>query len=118
MNSGWDVEKAADSKSLSGGKSNPSVEVVDTLAGNKPRTQVVPLDLGGGAADVAAEGNSQHFSMLGLLGISYAILNSWAANASSIYIGLNSGGPAGVLWGTLTATLGATANAASLSELC
>lgn len=84
----------------------------------KPDVEVIPLDLGDAAADVAAEGNYQHFTLASLLGLSYAILNSAVANSGSIYIGLASGGPVAVMYGTVTATICASITAFSLSELC
>ncbi|PWN87635.1 amino acid transporter [Acaromyces ingoldii] len=60
----------------------------------------------------------KHFSTMALLGLSYAILNTWGASSGSIYIGLGSGGPVSVVWGTVVGTLGALAIACSLAEMC
>ena len=60
----------------------------------------------------------KHFSTLGLIGLSYAILNTWAASSGSIYIGLSSGGPTSVVYGTILGTFGALCIAASLAEMC
>lgn len=50
----------------------------------------------------AAELN-RHFSPLSMLGLAFAILNSWTALAASLSLALPSGGPTSVLWGLMTA---------------
>lgn len=63
-------------------------------------------------------GEKQHLSKLALLGMSFAILNTWAASSISIYIGLADGGSTSVIYGMIAATLCSFCVAASLSELC
>ncbi|KDQ09184.1 hypothetical protein BOTBODRAFT_58830 [Botryobasidium botryosum FD-172 SS1] len=64
--------------------------------------------------------NEMHkgFSMLSLLGLTFAILNSWVAMATSLTIALPSGGPSAILWGDIVAGVGTLALAASLAEIC
>lgn len=63
-------------------------------------------------------GEGGHFSTLALLGISYAILNTWAASSGSIYIGFAAGGPIAIVYGTIVGTIGALTIAISLAEMC
>ena len=56
--------------------------------------------------------------MLSMLGLSFAILNSWVAMATSLSIALPSGGPTAIIWGDIIAGLGTLALAASLAEIC
>jgi len=58
----------------------------------------------------------RHFSPLAMLGMAFAILNSWTALAASLSLALPSGGPTSVLWGLLTAGIGNLCLAASLAE--
>jgi hypothetical protein len=60
----------------------------------------------------------KHFSSFALIGLSFAILNTWAASSGSIYIGMSSGGPTSIIYGTIAGTLGALAIATSLAEMC
>ena len=46
---------------------------------------------------------SRQFSPLSMLGMAFAILNSWTALAASLSLALPSGGPTSVLWGLITA---------------
>ncbi|GAA99595.1 uncharacterized protein L969DRAFT_16897 [Mixia osmundae IAM 14324] len=57
------------------------------------------------------------FSFLSLLGLGFAILNSWTAMAASLSVSISSGGPTAVLWGIVPAGLATWAIAASLGEL-
>ncbi|MCO5590262.1 hypothetical protein L7F22_044231 [Adiantum nelumboides] len=59
-----------------------------------------------------------HFSALALLGLSYAMLNTWGSSAGSIYIGLGAGGPVAIVYGTIVGTVGALSIATSLAEMC
>lgn len=65
-----------------------------------------------------AVSHEEHFSLWSLLGLGYALLNTWGASSSSIYIGLSSGGPVAVVWGNICGTLGALTIAISLAEMC
>ncbi|KAJ4152746.1 hypothetical protein LMH87_009268 [Akanthomyces muscarius] len=56
------------------------------------------------------------FSMVSMLGLAFAILNSWTALAASINLALPSGGPSSVIWGFMVAGICNLALAASLAE--
>ncbi|KAF1914677.1 amino acid/polyamine transporter I [Ampelomyces quisqualis] len=58
----------------------------------------------------------RNFSLLSMLGLAFAILNTWTALASSLGIALPSGGSTSVIWGLLTAGICNLAIAASLAE--
>ncbi len=55
------------------------------------------------AAELVALGYTpelnRNFSPLAMLGLAFAILNSWTALAASLSLALPSGGPTSVLWG-------------------
>lgn len=51
-----------------------------------------------------------------MLGLAFAILNSWTALSASLSLALPSGGPTSVLWGLITAGICNLALAASLAE--
>lgn len=56
---------------------------------------------------LAAMGHKQelqrNFSMISMLGLAFAILNTWTALAASLNLALPSGGPSAVIWGLITA---------------
>lgn len=58
------------------------------------------------AAQLAALGHkselNRNFSPLAMLGLAFAILNSWTALAASFSLALPSGGPTSVLWGLMS----------------
>lgn len=58
------------------------------------------------AAQLAALGHkgelNRNFSPLAMLGLAFAILNSWTALAASLSLALPSGGPTSVLWGLIS----------------
>lgn len=56
------------------------------------------------------------FSPLAMLGLAFAILNSWTALSTSLSIALPSGGPTSVIWGLITAGVCNLCIAASLAE--
>ncbi|OJJ60799.1 hypothetical protein ASPSYDRAFT_42582 [Aspergillus sydowii CBS 593.65] len=58
----------------------------------------------------------RNFSMLSMLGLAFAILNSWTALSSSLNLSLGSGGCASVVWGLVTAGICNISIAASLAE--
>lgn len=60
----------------------------------------------------------KHFSTLALIGLSFAILNSWTAASAAINLALGAGGPVGVVYGLLVGTICASTVALSLAELC
>ena len=76
------------------------------------------LDVDG--AHLAAMGHAQSFkrsfSRWTMLGLAFAILNSWTALAASLSLALPSGGPVGVIWGLIAAGVGNLALAVSLAE--
>ena len=58
----------------------------------------------------------RHFSRWTMLGLAFAILNSWTALAASLSLALPSGGPITVIWGFVTAGICNLSLAASLAE--
>jgi choline transport protein len=69
---------------------------------------------------LAAMGKKQelkrHFSPLSMLGLAFAILNSWTALSASLSLALPSGGSTSVLWGLVTAGICNLCLASSLAE--
>ncbi|KAI1764503.1 amino acid transporter [Hypoxylon sp. FL1150] len=58
----------------------------------------------------------RNFSMISMLGLAFAILNTWTALAASISLALPSGGPSAVIWGLIVAGICNLCLAASLAE--
>ncbi|KAK5166701.1 uncharacterized protein LTR77_008245 [Saxophila tyrrhenica] len=58
----------------------------------------------------------RNFSSLSMLGLAFAILNSWTALSASLSLALPSGGSTSVLWGLITAGICNVCLAASLAE--
>lgn len=58
----------------------------------------------------------RNFSRISMLGLAFAILNSWTALAASLSLALPSGGSSAILWGLIVAGLCNLCLAASLSE--
>lgn len=58
----------------------------------------------------------RNFSPLSMLGLAFAILNSWTALSASLSLALPSGGPTSVVWGLVTAGICNLCLAASLAE--
>lgn len=58
----------------------------------------------------------RNFSMLSMLGLAFAILNTWTALAASITLALPSGGSSAVIWGLIVAGICNLCLAASLAE--
>lgn len=58
----------------------------------------------------------RNFSMFSMLGLAFAILNSWTALSASLSLALPSGGSTSVLWGLITAGICNLCLAASLAE--
>lgn len=58
----------------------------------------------------------RNFSPLAMLGLAFAILNSWTALSASLSLALPSGGPTSVIWGLITAGICNMALALSLAE--
>lgn len=71
-------------------------------------------------AQLASLGHAQsferQFSKRSVLGLAFAILNTWSALAVSISIALPSGGPVALIWGLIVAGIFNLALAASLAE--
>ncbi len=59
---------------------------------------------------------NRNFSPLAMLGLAFAILNSWTALSASLSLALPSGGPTSVIWGLITAGICNLCLAASLAE--
>ncbi|SMQ47354.1 unnamed protein product [Zymoseptoria tritici ST99CH_3D7] len=74
----------------------------------------------GDDARLAALGIQQelkrNFSPLSMLGLAFAILNSWTALSTSLSLALPSGGPSAVIWGLVTAGVFNLCLATSLAE--
>ncbi|KAI1497956.1 amino acid/polyamine transporter I [Biscogniauxia marginata] len=72
------------------------------------------------AAALAHLGHKQelkrNFSRLSMLGLAFAILNTWTALAASISLALPSGGPSAIIWGLIVAGVCNLCLAASLAE--
>ena len=64
-----------------------------------------------------AQSFDRQFSRWTMLGLAFAILNSWTALAASLSLALPSGGPVAVIWGLVTAGICNLSLAASLAEL-
>lgn len=58
----------------------------------------------------------RNFSFVSLLGLAFAILNSWTSLSVSLSVSLPSGGPSSVIWGLITAGVGNLCMAASMAE--
>ncbi|PSS18533.1 hypothetical protein M430DRAFT_101790 [Amorphotheca resinae ATCC 22711] len=58
----------------------------------------------------------RNFSPLAMLGLAFAILNSWTALSASLSLALPSGGPTSVIWGLVSAGICNLCLAASLAE--
>ena len=58
----------------------------------------------------------RNFSTMSMLGLAFAILNTWTALSASLNVALPSGGPSAVIWGLLVAGLCNLCLAASLAE--
>ncbi|KAH0496162.1 hypothetical protein TgHK011_003540 [Trichoderma gracile] len=71
-------------------------------------------------AQLAAMGHqpelNRNFSTLSMLGLAFAVLNSWTALSASLSLSLTSGGSTGVVWGLVTAGVCNLCIAASLAE--
>lgn len=71
-------------------------------------------------AQLAAMGHkaelNRNFSMLSMLGLAFAILNSWTALSASLSLSLPSGGCVSVIWGLVTAGICNLSTAVSLAE--
>ncbi|KAK5949211.1 hypothetical protein OHC33_009752 [Knufia fluminis] len=69
---------------------------------------------------LAALGHKQelqrNFSMISMLGLAFAILNTWTALSASLSLALPSGGPSAVIWGLITAGIFNLCLAASMAE--
>jgi len=59
---------------------------------------------------------TRDFSFLSLLGLAFAILNSWTALSVSLSLSLPSGGPSSTIWGLITAGFANICLSASLGE--
>ncbi|KAI2787256.1 hypothetical protein POX_f07619 [Penicillium oxalicum] len=88
-------------------------------------TSLPEFKSGGGAlqdddAQLAALGHKpelkRQYSMWSMLGLAFAVLNSWTALAASLSISITSGGSTSVIWGLVTAGLCNLCIASSLAE--
>jgi choline transport protein len=85
------------------------------MAGSSRRVSTVGDDDHLAALGVKSE-LKRTFSPLAMLGLAFAILNSWTALSSSLSLALPSGGPTSVIWGLVTAGVCNMCLAASLAE--
>ncbi|UZJ52475.1 hypothetical protein CBS101457_001795 [Exobasidium rhododendri] len=60
----------------------------------------------------------KRFSMLAILGLAFAILNSPTAATASLSLVIVSGGPIAAVWGMLISAVGVLCIAASMAEIC
>ncbi|KAJ6783026.1 hypothetical protein PWT90_01848 [Aphanocladium album] len=71
-------------------------------------------------AQLAAMGHkaelNRNFSMLSMLGLAFAVLNSWTALSASLSVSLSSGGSTSIVWGLVTAGVCNLCIATSLAE--
>lgn len=83
--------------------------------GSDPKQGLTPE-----AAALAQLGHKQelkrNFSLISMLGLAFAILNTWTALAASITLALPSGGSSSVIWGLIVAGVCNLCQAASLAE--
>ncbi|KAJ4152752.1 hypothetical protein LMH87_009273 [Akanthomyces muscarius] len=59
---------------------------------------------------------NRNFSMLSMLGLAFAVLNSWTALSASLSVSLSSGGSTSIVWGLVTAGVCNLCIATSLAE--
>ncbi|CAO1622827.1 unnamed protein product [Sympodiomycopsis kandeliae] len=62
--------------------------------------------------------HADRFSFAAILGLAFAVLNSWVAMSASLSVVLPSGGPVAMLWGLIISAVGVICIAASLAEIC
>jgi choline transport protein len=84
-------------------------------AGGRRRTSVHE-DANALAAMGVKQELQRNFSFLSMLGLAFAILNSWTALGASMSLALPSGGPDAVIWGLVVAGICNLSLAASLAE--
>lgn len=60
----------------------------------------------------------KRFSMLSMIGLAFAILNSPTAASASLSVVIVSGGPIAAVWGMLISAVGVLCIAASMAEIC
>ncbi|RJE18676.1 Gaba permease [Aspergillus sclerotialis] len=58
----------------------------------------------------------RNFSMMSMLGLAFAIMNSWTALSASLSLSITSGGGPSVVWGVVTAGICTMCIAVSLAE--
>ena len=81
------------------------------------KQSIVPADDDAHLASLGHKAElNRNFSPLAMLGLAFAILNSWTALAASLSLALPSGGPTSVIWGLITAGICNLSLAASLAE--
>lgn len=70
------------------------------------------------ASSSQANVHANRFSFLAILGLAFAILNSWVAMSASLSVVLPSGGPVAMLWGLVISAVSIMVLAACLAEIC
>lgn len=94
----------------------------DLTKAKEEQGQTYALGVRGNSQDgVAVEGEAGHerrqFSLFAILGLAFAVLNSWTAIASSLNVAIPSGGSTVVIYGLLVAFVGNFAMTLSLAEI-
>lgn len=85
----------------------------------KPQVQVGSLGSDGSHIGLEGPGvHRQRFGLLGIIGLSFAILNSPTAMSASLSVVLTSGGPVSVCWGLVISAISVFCVALSLAEIC
>ncbi|CAO1632880.1 unnamed protein product [Parajaminaea phylloscopi] len=96
-----------------------SNEDAATAAGTTQTTQAKPFVALDEVASLGGPNvHTNRFSFLAILGLAFAILNSWVAMSASLSVVLVSGGPVAMLWGLVISAVGVMSIAASLAEIC
>ncbi|KAI5460331.1 gaba permease [Mariannaea sp. PMI_226] len=94
------------------------VEPLSNSRASTPSLKGAPIQDDGD--QLAALGHTQelkrNFSFISLLGLAFAILNTWTALSASLSIALPSGGPVAVIWGLVASGICNLCLAASLAE--
>ena len=85
-------------------------------SGDHARRQGSMADEGHLAAMGIKQELQRNFSALSMLGLAFAILNTWTALSSSLTLALPSGGSTAILWGLITAGICNLCLASSLAE--
>ncbi|KAH7021467.1 gaba permease [Microdochium trichocladiopsis] len=92
------------------------MEASNGSGSRRPRTSINENDSAALARLGVQQELERNFSTVSMLGLAFAILNSWTALSASLSLALPSGGPSAVLWGLIVAGVCNLCLAASLAE--